>query len=291
MDDLYRARPQRAEWFFLSVLAAFIVVATPASAFAQNKPFDGPEDYKRQVEEKCREPVRLTALASGEYELEGRTYTPEQLVEALNAKEPKPGCLQIQGERNDPVLGDRMYWLGKRLQGTILRWPPPPKALCANDATGLTSMSEEACASLPETEFAPLTPREYQDLKREHSRLSGCLLKYQVEHRGFTGSISDDRIQRRLAKEGVLPALRADAAAYFPGLAPAPPPDGKPAKGEFGELQGLSWALVYRATQKGSLVEALQARALYAKYMAMGTEGTCRPSETFTQLLEKSKPQ
>ncbi len=159
-------------------------------------------------------------------------------------------------------------------------------ALVALPAAGFAQNS----SPLPETEFAPLTSQEYQDFEREHSHLSGCVLGYQVNHRGFTGSLSDDRIQRRLAKQGVLPGMKAEVAAYFPGLSPAPPPDGKAGKGEFGEVQGLSWALVYRATDKGSLVEALQARALYAKYMAMGTEGACRPSETFTQLLDKSKP-
>lgn len=290
MDDSCHPRRRRVEWRFLSLLAAF-VVAMPVSAFGQTKPFNGPEDYERQVNEKCREATRLTALPSGEYELEGKIYGPEQLVGVLNARDPRPGCVQVQGDRHDAVLGDRMYWLMKKLQGVILRWPPPPKALCANDAPGLRGMAEEACASLPAAEFAPLTTQEYQDLKREESSLSACVLSYQVKHRGFTGSISDDRIQRRLAKDGVLPAFKADVAAYFPGLTPAPPPGGKLAKGELGEVQGLSWALVYRATQKDSLIKALQAKALYTKYMAMGTEGACQPVDTFTQLLEKSRPQ
>lgn len=271
-------------------LLATLVAVAPMYACAQDASAPISSPRPRGAPE-CVDPQQLTALPGGDYQWKGANYAPAQLIDALKAASPRPMCLKVQGERQDAVLGDRMYWLMREMSGVVVSWPPPPRTLCASSAPGFAALRDEACASLPASEFAPLTAGEFQDLRRAQSTLSGCVLRYQVDHRGLTGSISDIRIQKRLAKDGVLPAMKADVAAYFPALAPAASPDGKLASGDVGDIQGLSWALVSRATQQGRLLESLQADALFTKYMAMGTEGACAPSDVFTRLLQKSKPQ
>ncbi len=184
-----------------------------------------------------------------------------------------------------------------RLMTTVLGKPTElkPSKFCIRGSRSLPDEKPDAsaCAGLDVAEFAPLDLGEFIGLHDASEALSRCILAYELRNPkpDFFGKNMDDKLWRQTIKSGKAREMFVEASGLpdFIGRAEVDAMSDGGAKKRFPEV---IWALQnYAMGADRKQVESVRARAIYAKYTAMGTKGECIPGETFNRLLDKASNQ
>jgi hypothetical protein len=184
-----------------------------------------------------------------------------------------------------------------RLMTTVLGKPTElkPSKFCIRGSRPVQGQAPDAsaCAGLDAAEFAPLDMGEFIALHDASETLSQCVLAYEVRNPkpDFFGNNMDDKLWRQTIKSGKARDMFVEASGLpdFIGRAEVDAMGDRELKKRFPEV---IWALLnYAMGAERTQVEAVRAKAIYAKYTAMGTKGECVPGETFDRLLAKAGSQ